>query len=129
MDDPEDLRIHARNCQYLWQCKYCKIEYKKEYMVRRHHCRETESESEDELVEVKQEALQDSERDPSSPSPPAPAVGGDGDSSLIRTANKKQVNVNITPLKKAHIDLMVGTTKEEDKKPTKEEISLQEVRR
>lgn len=100
-------------------------------MVRKHHCRDTESESEeeekeDEVVEVKQEStIQDDDENQVTdilPQTLTPAV---------RSAKKKKVNVNITPLKKAHINLMVSSTsvKENDaqKKPMKKEVSIEEV--
>ncbi|XP_066929476.1 uncharacterized protein [Clytia hemisphaerica] len=51
MDDPEDLRVHARKCQYLWKCKYCDVEYDKESRVKNHHCRDTSSDEEDNVVD------------------------------------------------------------------------------
>ena len=59
MDNAEDLRIHARNCQYLWKCKHCSIEFEKEERVRKHHCCDSTDDSEDEIevVEVQSDQV------------------------------------------------------------------------
>ena len=59
MEDPADVRIHTKKCDYLWQCKYCKIEYDKESAVRKHHCRDESSDSQgEEEVTIKKEKVE-----------------------------------------------------------------------
>ena len=47
MDNIEDIIHHFHTCNYLWKCKYCDVEYQTEKEVRKHHCR-TSSSDEDE---------------------------------------------------------------------------------
>lgn len=48
MDLVSDIREHCKKCGYLWRCKYCAVEYKKEKAVRAHHCRSDVSDENEE---------------------------------------------------------------------------------
>ena len=90
MEDPADVRIHTKKCDYLWQCKYCKIEYDKESAVRKHHCRDESSDSQgEEEVTIKKEKVETTEeKDKSVPDSEITIVKETKESMIVEKENK-----------------------------------------